>query len=646
MQAVEAKHGGALDKATKTGLARRWRARICGVACSMAVVAAVVTPPVGAAQPAAHAAVACPTVDFIGARGSGEPQGKYGGLGPEVSLMNKQLQAAFPGATGLHTTPVEDGYTAESDLKLRPSGGEEVLLAGGATGVAAAVLEWKKNHLDPFLASIATGATATLAYVGAEVARCPSTAIVLGGYSQGAMAIHQAELQMSRGMRSHIAGTILLADGDRTPNTAAAYTLGTSPARGEGVRSYLGMNSGRDVPLPGSTVDICDSHDMICDFTSGAILSYSRDLQVHGAYASGPLPRIAAHWVAQRILSQQHPAPGGGPSGGSAGGGTSGGSSGEGGGGGLTIGGVPAGALAETTGGVVNTWTDSSDAGGTAGPQIPSNATVGVECKISGFRVADGNTWWYQIASTPWSDSYYASADAFYNNGATSGPLSGTPFDDPSVPSCSGSQQPASGAGTFSETVGGVAHTWTNYSNAGGTEGPAIQSNQTVQITCKVNGFQVADGNTWWYKIASSPWSNAYYVSADAFYNNGQTSGSLIGTPFDDPNVPDCAGSPPPPPPPPAPSYGETTGGVAHTWTNYSNAGGTEGPEIGSNQTVQIACKLTGFQVADGNTWWYRIASSPWNSAYYVSADAFYNNGQTSGSLHGTPFDDPNVPNC
>ena len=61
---------------------------------------------------------------------------------------------------------------------------------------------------------------------------------------------------------------------------------------------------------------------------------------------------------------------------------------------------------------------------------------------------------------------------------------------------------------------------------------------------------------------------------------------------------------------------------------------------------MQIACKLQGFRVADGNTWWYRIASAPWNNAYYVSADAFYNNGQTSGSLHGTPFVDPAVANC
>jgi hypothetical protein len=50
----------------------------------------------------------------------------------------------------------------------------------------------------------------------------------------------------------------------------------------------------------------------------------------------------------------------------------------------------------------------------------------------------------------------------------------------------------------------------------------------------------VQDGNTWWYRIASPPWSDAFYVSADAFYNNGSVSGSLIGTPFVDPLVRDC----------------------------------------------------------------------------------------------------------
>jgi hypothetical protein len=99
--------------------------------------------------------------------------------------------------------------------------------------------------------------------------------------------------------------------------------------------------------------------------------------------------------------------------------------------------------------------------------------------------------------------------------------------------------------------------------------------------------------------------------------------------------------------PAPAPTtYSETVGGTSHTWSDFSDAGGTAGPSIAAFTTVQIACKVTGFQVSDSNTGWYRIASSPWNNDFYVSADAFYNNGSTSGSLHGTPFVDTNVPNC
>jgi surface antigen len=98
--------------------------------------------------------------------------------------------------------------------------------------------------------------------------------------------------------------------------------------------------------------------------------------------------------------------------------------------------------------------------------------------------------------------------------------------------------------------------------------------------------------------------------------------------------------------PPPPPSWSETAGGVTHTWTNYMNAGGTQGPSIASNQTIAVSCAVQGFAVADGDTWWYRIHSSPWNDTFYASADAFYNNGQTSGSLLGTPFVDPAVAHC
>jgi hypothetical protein len=137
--------------------------------------------------------------------------------------------------------------------------------------------------------------------------------------------------------------------------------------------------------------------------------------------------------------------------------------------------------------------------------------------------------------------------------------------------------------------------------------------------------------------LDSLPDQTGQWVSCDS---SGVGIGS--GPPPTDPSGPTA----PPTTPPATVTYAETAGSVAHTWTNHTNAGGTEGPSIAAYQTVQIACKLTGFKVADGNTWWYRIAQSPWNSAYYVSADAFYNNGATSGPLTGTPFVDTNVPSC
>jgi hypothetical protein len=120
------------------------------------------------------------------------------------------------------------------------------------------------------------------------------------------------------------------------------------------------------------------------------------------------------------------------------------------------------------------------------------------------------------------------------------------------------------------------------------------------------------------------------------------------------PSIPHCgttpaAPSPPPPPPPsplPAATYAETSGGVLHTWSSYVDAGGIQGPSVAPQATIQIACKVVGFQVADGNTWWYRIASSPWGGVFYASADGFYNNGEVSGSLLGTPFVDPAVQDC
>lgn len=173
-------------------------------------------------------------------------------------------------------------------------------------------------------------------------------------------------------------------------------------------------------------------------------------------------------------------------------------------------------------------------------------------------------------------------------------------------------------------------------------------------ITMSLTGFS-AGNHTYTCNFASGG-DQSYTVSVSASpqgWDNGHTCydgivGDRVWVTIEgvSSNTLTVPGSAAPPPPPSATTHGETVGANANTWTNYTNAGGTQGPTIPSNSTVQISCVIQGFKVADGNTNWYRIAQSPWNNAYYVSADVFYNNGETSGSLHGTPYVDPAVPAC
>jgi len=289
---------------------------------------------------------------------------------------------------------------------------------------------------------------------------------------------------------------------------------------------------------------------------------------------------------------------------------------------------------AETTGGLAHTWTNYTNAGGTQGPSIASFQTVQITCALTGSGSLTAIRGGIRLPRRRGTTSITCQLTPSTNNGQTSGSLIGTPFVDQPY-------QPARADGWTSETTGGNANTWTNYTNAGGTQGPTIASHQTVQIACALQGFRVADGNTGGIgslrhrgqiSITSQP-TPSITMGKPAAVSSERRS-SILRSPCAR-QAAECGG---------AGSTAETPGGAANTWTNYSNAGGTQGATIASHQTVQIACKLTGFRVADGKHLVYQIASSPWNNGFYVSADAFYNNGATSGSLIGTPFVDPRYP--
>lgn len=99
--------------------------------------------------------------------------------------------------------------------------------------------------------------------------------------------------------------------------------------------------------------------------------------------------------------------------------------------------------------------------------------------------------------------------------------------------------------------------------------------------------------------------------------------------------------------PPPPPNHVEQQGSLgANTFTNPFNASGM-GVKIPAMAYVEVSCKVYAPQIASANPdgYWYRIASPPWNNAYYAVANTFWN-GDIPGVKPYTHNTDFSVPDC
>lgn len=253
----------------------------------------------------------CRDVMLIGARGSGEPMqvkksGKlvtvFHGVGKPIDYMAGLLEkdvTAYGEAMGI--LPVI--YRADSVDELFPSKAE---LAEMALGGARRIYEEK--NLKPYEASIADGVSKTIDDIHATLGLCPETELVLAGYSQGAMAIHQAELKLEHDGDEEaldaIGGTLLLGDGDRAPNTQARI-FGGAPAGGEGIQVYFQRFKPIDVVEPETTAEICVRGDVVCDFKLHLDSAfYSEGTHVHSSYDIEPQQvylRQAVAWLAEEV---------------------------------------------------------------------------------------------------------------------------------------------------------------------------------------------------------------------------------------------------------------------------------------------------------------------------------------------------------
>lgn len=238
--------------------------------------------------PAVHAeevpAAQCGDVIIVGVRGSGEESYRHN-MGPTVYTAAAAFARHVQTAGESHSYVGVQYEAAGVFETLIPNAGTLARMALHALNPGKLWGVYRKRHVDKYLASIEDGIGKTMQTVRSTAGRCEFSDLILTGYSQGAMAVHQAQLRMHDAgdeALDAVVGTLLIADGDRIANSAAR-SFGA--ASGEGIRPYLSglldlrLYARRDVYDPELTANICIAGDLVCGFESAMSLRNLRNVK-------------------------------------------------------------------------------------------------------------------------------------------------------------------------------------------------------------------------------------------------------------------------------------------------------------------------------------------------------------------------------
>ena len=224
----------------------------------------------GLATGTAAADPACGDYHWMGAAGSGQRDGAgltaNGGMGAVVYQSYQQLRSDLM-ASGLTMTAEAVQYPAAP-----------VPLEGGVGG-------WMG-----FMDSVEAGTDATAEQLEAFTEKCPTTKVVLAGYSQGAMVIHRNLYDVAD--NPHVAAALLIADGDRLPvdTTVKLGSTAVTPSIGKGVaqeHSFLASTNTSMLPpeIGARTISVCDVGDPVCDYDPDTTEIEATGLAIHTSYA-------------------------------------------------------------------------------------------------------------------------------------------------------------------------------------------------------------------------------------------------------------------------------------------------------------------------------------------------------------------------
>ncbi|MFC6021872.1 hypothetical protein ACFP2T_37635 [Plantactinospora solaniradicis] len=84
----------------------------------------------------------------------------------------------------------------------------------------------------------------------------------------------------------------------------------------------------------------------------------------------------------------------------------------------------------------------------------------------------------------------------------------------------------------------------------------------------------------------------------------------------------------------------------ASVYSDPRGPSGNDGPKVKPWQKVKVSCKLyaPSLPSLDPDGYWYRLASEPWNNAYYAPANTFMNGDKPGENNHHTDWSIPDCP--
>ena len=222
----------------------------------------------------------------MGAAGSGERTdyevAAYGGMGrvmyQSYHALEQQLQ--------------QEGRTITAEAVEYPA--KDVPADPG-------VLDWAD-----YMTSVDAGTAALGGQYAAFTAQCPTTKVVLAGYSQGAMVVHR-NLQ-TLGANPNLAAALLIADGDRIPDdtTVNIGSASTDPEKTGGAAQDWPILAHAPAKLPANvgvrTISVCDAGDAVCDYDPDADEVSPTAVAIHTSYTTAESDGQMWTWMVHQLL--------------------------------------------------------------------------------------------------------------------------------------------------------------------------------------------------------------------------------------------------------------------------------------------------------------------------------------------------------